>query len=445
MESPVKSNWYAAEGCTAGNFDEWVLIMNPGEMDAQVALTCMLEDGTTKEATVMVPATSRYSVDVGSLVPDAAVSVQATAADSKGIIVERSMYWQSGLGGHNSTAVADPALTWYLAEGCTAGDFEEWVLLMNPNDVTADVLVTFMKNTGEIVNKQINVGGHSRYTIHVDELIPASEVSVKIRSLNEVTIIAERAMYWGSGSVEQVGGHCNRGVMAPANTWYLAEGCTAGSFSTWIAIMNPWPYAAKVKVTFMQENGTNKEKQLTIPATSRQTINVNEEVPEAAVSTKVESTNGISVVVERTMYWDAGGISWAGGHCNSGVTAPATTWYLAEGCTSGGYELWILLMNPRNTRAETRVTFMKDDGTTIENNVVIGPTSRYSINVNEIVPDASVSTKVEATGGVDIIAERAMYWNADSAVLNAATGRSFQTGSNGQVNWIGGHCSSGGN
>jgi len=210
-----------------------------------------------------------------------------------------------------------------------------------------------------------------------------------------------------------------------------------------VAIMNPKPLEAKVKITFMSDDGAVHEKQIAIPATSRRTICVNEEVPEATVSTKIESINSVPIVVERTMYWDAGGITWAGGHCNSGVTAPAGTWYLAEGCTAGDYELWLLLMNPRETRAEVKVTFMKDDGGAIERNVSIGPASRYSIYVNDIVPNASVAAKVETVGGVDIVAERAMYWNTSAAVLGAATGRSFQGGDDGQVHWIGGHCSSG--
>ena len=33
------------------------------------------------------------------------------------------------------------------------------------------------------------------------------------------------------------------------------------------------------------------------------------------------------------------------GHDSIGVTSPASTWYLAEGCTAGGTETWVLIQN----------------------------------------------------------------------------------------------------
>ena len=58
-------------------------------------------------------------------------------------------------------------------------------------------------------------------------------------------------------------------------------------------------------------------------------------------ATLIESD--VPVVVDRTVRWDATGY---GAHAETAVEAPATTWYLAEGSTSGDFALFYLLQNP---------------------------------------------------------------------------------------------------
>lgn len=40
----------------------------------------------------------------------------------------------------------------------------------------------------------------------------------------------------GSGVWERDWGTCASAVSSPANTWYLAEGCTASGFETWVLV-----------------------------------------------------------------------------------------------------------------------------------------------------------------------------------------------------------------
>lgn len=445
-QSLAKTSWYIAEGCTGGSFSEWILLMNSSNTAAEVTMTFMKEDGTNIEKKIIVAPTSRYSVSVNEIVPDASVSTKVQVTNGVEIIVERATYWDSGgvkmAGGHSATGVTTPDYTWYLAEGCTAGDFNEWVLIMNPNSVEAKVRVTFMMEDTPSVKKDITIGANSRHTICVDDLIPSASVSTKVESINGMKVIAERAMYWGAGGLEQIGGHSSKGVTSPESVWYLAEGCTSGSFSEWVLVMNPNSVPAGVKLTFMKNDGSIIEKDIIVGANRRYTVYVNDIVPNDSVSTKVETTNGVDVIVERSMYWDAGGIKWAGGHCNNGVNSPEAIWNLAEGCTSGEFELWVLLMNPSSSQAKVKITFMKEDGATVEKLVTVAPTSRYTVYVNDIVPDASVSTKVESINGVNIIVERAMYWNTAPANDGLAA-KGLATTDEGKVKWIGGHCSSG--
>ncbi len=98
----------------------------------------------------------------------------------------------------------------------------------------------------------------------------------------------------------------------------------------------------------------------------------------------------------------------------------ATEWYLAEGCTGGDFETWVLVQNPGDTEVTVDLTFMTSTGPQDgPQGFPIPANSRQSFNVNSYVTDYNVSTKVEATGG-EVICERAMYgggrtWAHDSA------------------------------
>jgi len=122
------------------------------------------------------------------------------------------------------------------------------------------------------------------------------------------------------------------------------------------------------------------------------------------VSTKV--TSDLPVVAERAMY--GGNRTW--GHDSIGVSRPAATWYLAEGCTHSGFETWVLVQNPNIASAKIRISYMTSKGLVHGPSVTLPPSSRKTFNVAATVPDAwEVSTMIESTNGVPVIAERAMY------------------------------------
>jgi hypothetical protein len=91
------------------------------------------------------------------------------------------------------------------------------------------------------------------------------------------------------------------------------------------------------------------------------------------------------------------------------------TWYFAEGTTrdntvDGKYEEWLCLQNPGNTNANAHITYMLGDGSNLAQDVVVGPTSRNTISVNDFLgPNKDVSALVESDQL--ILAERPMYFN----------------------------------
>ena len=113
-------------------------------------------------------------------------------------------------------------------------------------------------------------------------------------------------------------------------TYYLAEGATGSFFDLSVAIANPNTVDVPALVRFLKEDGSVVQQAHTIAARSRLTIVVDdvEGLASTAVSTVVESTGGLPLVVERTMTWGEDGY---GGHGGGAVEAPRTTWYFAEG------------------------------------------------------------------------------------------------------------------
>src|SRR5690606_4438414 len=99
--------------------------------------------------------------------------------------------------------------------------------------------------------------------------LAATDVSVVMRSLNGVPIIAERAMYLDQPGRPLGAGHESAGVTAPATQWFLAEGATGPYFDLFVLLANPNAQDATVDVNFLLPNGTVVPKSYVIAGNSR--------------------------------------------------------------------------------------------------------------------------------------------------------------------------------
>ncbi|MBU4386395.1 MAG: hypothetical protein KKH73_05300, partial [Actinobacteria bacterium] len=147
---------------------------------------------------------------------------------------ERAMYFDyNGRGlddGHDSVGVTGPSEEWYFAEGYTGGAFDTWLLVANPEEEAAEVMVSFNTPGGNTIQEEYTIEPRSRFTVPVDavEGLSDTEVAITVRSTNGVGVIAERSMYfiYSNGYCSYDGGHNTVGVTAPSTTWYFAEGYT---------------------------------------------------------------------------------------------------------------------------------------------------------------------------------------------------------------------------
>ena len=218
----LSGSWYLPEGYTGGGFDTYVLLMNPNEQDANAHIKLMKpQDGKYYMFKTTVPAGRRKTVMLDNLVwtegednvipatgegegeeplqvrfDDTDVSTYIYA--DKPIVAERAMYFDyyGKSGGSSSIGATCTASEWYLPEGYTGGDFDTWVMAMNPSGYTVDITYTFFSNAPGFEPVSVThagVGPWSRDTIHVDEVpgLQGTDVSTKVTATRPVVLAEE--------------------------------------------------------------------------------------------------------------------------------------------------------------------------------------------------------------------------------------------------------------
>jgi hypothetical protein len=302
-----ETTWYLAEGYTGSGFSTFILLQNPNVNSTNVEVVYMLQGGMTETRTLEVPGNGRFTImakDPAQLGSDKAFSTKISAALP--IVVERSMYFHNE--GHAAGGVVAAHNIWYLAEGHTGSGFGTFILIQNPNTLTANVEVTYMLQTGGTVTRNILVPPNSRSTIVAQDATQiGTEQAFSTRLVSNQPIIVERAMYWQNFD-GAIGGHGDIGNFAAGTTWYLAEGYTGGGFQTFILLQNPNSQTTEVDIIYMLQGGDVETRTIVVPGNSRYTIPAHDPGQigvGVAFSTKLVSD--LPIIVERSMYFPNGG------------------------------------------------------------------------------------------------------------------------------------------
>lgn len=433
---------YFAEGAT-GFFDTTFALLNPTGSSANVLLRFQKGDGTVITHPLTMIAGSRATIEPKTIAGLASAEFSTVVESNVPVVADRTMRWgATGYGSHAETSIAEPSLKWYLAEGATLGGFNLFYLLQNPSSSAAEVKITYLRPAPAApLERSYVVAANSRFNVWVnveDPTLAAAEVSAVIDVRNGVPIIVERAMYRdGAGEVFR-SGHASAGIPSPSNTWFLAEGATGEYFDLFVLIANPGSADAQVVATYLLPDGTRLTKSYVVPARSRFNIWVDEEelpsrsgkrpLSNTAVSTTITSTNGVPIIVERSMWWPGSAATWHEGHNSAGATVSGTRWAMADGDVGGEAEVqtYILIANTSAIAGLVRVTLYFEDGTSADRTFTIAPTSRFNVDVSMQFPTAKgrrFGAVVESLGvsPAQIVVERAMYSNAGGVVWAAGT------------------------
>ena len=426
---------YFAEGANSNFFSTVLAFANYGQVEAKMLLHFLRIDGVTVKHNLVVAPHSRATLVASTVSGLESTSFSTKIETDQLVVADRTMSWdRSGYGAHAETAVVSPSTIWYLAEGATHSGFDLFYLVQNPNDSVATIEVRYLLPQGAPMVKTYDVAANSRFNIWVDYedfQLANTDVSAVVTSLTGQPIIVERAMYANSGGRFFGAGHNGAGVTAPATRWFLAEGATGPYFDLFVLVANPSATAAEVRTTFLLPNGTRVAKLYSVAANSRFNIWVDQADPlvaDTAVSTTVESLNGVPIIVERAMWWPGNYTQWRESHNSAGTTRTGTKWGLAEGQVGGVEQraTFVLIANTSPFPGSAKVTLLFEDGTSAERTVSLLGNSRFNVAVGLDFPEAAgrkFAVLVESLGTTkaQLVVERAMYWDANGEHWAAGT------------------------
>jgi hypothetical protein len=326
-----RQSWLFAEGYTGAGFDQYLTLMNPNPAAAPVTITYYLGGGqapVVKQLTV--PANSRATVTVHDATLGVgrayAVSARVETTLAGGIVVERPIYFRYAgsmgavTGGHNVMGAAGPQPAWFFPDGATGAGWDSFLTLMNTSAGASQARLTFYV-VGEAAprTRDLTVPGASRATVALHDAAQGvgrgKSFGVKVETTNGVDLVAERPTYFTYGAGIN-GGHAALGAAGPRPTWYFAEGYTGAGFDEYLIALNPNNQVANVTITYYLNGAAPVVRSLAVAPNSRATVAVHDagQVGRGKqVSARVESTNGVGIVVERPIYFTYGG-AMDGGH-----------------------------------------------------------------------------------------------------------------------------------
>ncbi len=441
--SPI---FYFAEGTCRPNFDAYFTIQNPGNLDADVAITYMTGDGRNVADSLTVKKNARATViprnKLGTGDDDAHdFSAKIQCINGQSILVERPTYFNfKGMwnGGHNVVGATALDNVYYFSEGTTRPNFETYYTILNGAGAGANVKLTYYRGDGTTKEQTLQIPARTRATVHPADTIGAGDgvqydFSTKVECTNGEKIVAERPMYFNYNNAWN-GGHNVMGTTAPDQVFYFAEGTNRPNYDPFFSIVNLGGSAAKVKLTYMKDDGTIKTQNIQIAKNARGTVRPADVLGSADIahdfSTKVESLNGQGIVAERSIYFNYNN-AWTDGHVVVGSTLPGPDYYFAEGTCRPNFDPYITIQNPGATDADVTITYMKGNATTATQAVKVLANSRSTVSPRDILgtgDDAAhdFSASVACTNGQDIVVERPMYFD-------------YMPSGSGVPLWTGGH------
>ncbi|HEX3245914.1 MAG TPA: S8 family peptidase [Chloroflexota bacterium] len=384
--------WFFADGRTRDDAETRIVLFNPSDSAISGRIMFNTNDGRVSQQPLRVDPFGRLTVWANDYVPDSDFSIKVDADET--LYVERTVLF-----GHDASTLAagrSASTTWYFAEGRADDVYETILVISNLENRPAQISIRTFGESGPQPEFPITLQQGARVAIEPARVAEVSTFSTIVSS--DVPVLVERGVYFDDGR----GGDANAGTKAPSRVWYFAEGDTRSEFDATIALFNPNAEPATVKVQIIRTDGRPSEESVGMPGFTRRTLKLDELVPDARFAIRLESD--VPIAAERSIY--VGG----GSHIASGVTQPATEWYLAEGDTIPPFTESVALLNPTDQNVNVELTFYPESGgpPRVES-VKMRPLSRGTVDVGRIAPNSRSAARIVADKA--IVVERTLYYD----------------------------------
>jgi len=235
----LKNDWLFAEGYTGGKFQEYFVLANFGTTAVSANVVLEFSNGHTETVPETIQPSDQTFVNVNAIVannlgtcdttpcqptPDVSAEISSTASN---FIAEREMYFQYNHVGNgrtlNATGGTDvigentSVSSYSFAEGYTNLGYDEWLTLQNPSTNTETITLKIVNEDGHSFSQSYTLVAHSRFTIDITALVlqklivpndtfKGYEVSLTSQAGSSALFMAERPMYWNTGSSGTQGG-----------------------------------------------------------------------------------------------------------------------------------------------------------------------------------------------------------------------------------------------
>lgn len=314
------TQWYFATGDTSEGSQDLIVVSNPHDHAAVVAITLQTSRGSREvDKAFTVPGKSVRTIDLRDHTVDDEVNVGVSIVAARGSLVAgRAQLWDTESRDGYSMVLGAPALRylWWFAAGENADDVTAEYTIFNPNDAAIDVtpiplgFTTPIGDTSYQPPEPITVGAGDVVSFFLSDVpnVPEGLVSMAFTSADpSKTFVVERTLtrtIQGISTSSVTPGGTAREDGYVANTWYMGIGPHEAT-EAGIVVQNTEALDATVTVQAIRSDGVvNVDGLDAVSLPAEGTIAI--DIPQSAVGVPLIVRSTSRVFVERVLPRESG-------------------------------------------------------------------------------------------------------------------------------------------
>ena len=269
----ISTSWYCpgvplgGDAYVGNDYGGPISISNPTDTEVQGVVTRFGIEVEPEVVSIVVPPRDSLTYNFSQGARGAYVSALVELAGGKGASVEQRAIYPAGES--TQPCVNQPSPQWFFADGFTASDSKEDLLLTNPLPDATVINVRFVTKDGERQPSALQgyvLAPHSLRVLDIASQGARGEdlVGVELRAVSGTFVAARAQHYLGTG---RLGYAVKLGAPEVATDWWLTTGDYRGKPNEQIIVFNPTQDEAKVVALFSGEGGAGVAPlNLTVPA-----------------------------------------------------------------------------------------------------------------------------------------------------------------------------------
>ncbi len=411
----LPTTYYFAEGYTGTGSNESLALTNLSTQQATITITYLYQNGVPLVRTYQLAAQRHAVLNVNQ---------EAGSNQSLGMIVhgdqpfvaERTMLMQKGTFVAASDSVGSASLSthWYFADGNTTYGWNTLLAVLNPSTQPTTITINYLpttttSNQARPASQNVTIPAQARGSIVLNNLVPNRQFGMAISA--SAPVLVERPEYLIVSPVR--GGSSVVGAIAPQQTWYFGAGNTTSGFTERVILANPNSQSAHVQIRYLLPNGQTSTQNVSMAGQARSEVNVNAAVGQTQHAIIVSAN--LPIVAERSDFFSTHlSSAVVGSSVAIGSSIAHTSWYVAQGTSSNGYQQTLDLANPNAQTTQVQVVYSSTSGSIVIKTYTIPALSRYTITpANDIGTGQQFSIAIYAV--LPIVTEQHTLFSVQGA------------------------------